>query len=182
MSDRLQLTIGMFLQLTGFLIFWLLPATSMNSLWKFGIGSAIFVIGLPFVYVAPALQAKLTSQRTQVRHTIQTRRAFFTLTPALYQGIWRGTSHPQSLSPVAHEPYPFPPKSHLTIGGVRLQGRGQGVRRSAVSLAQIVGPLWASLAPVPAHFWGGMVGFTALGVIVIAAFWRYVGLVVCAPC
>lgn len=115
-SDRVQLTFGMFLQLGGFLIFWLLPAANRKQLWKFAVASVTFVVGLPFVYVAPALQAKLTTQRTQ--------------------------------------------------------GRGQGVRRSAVSLAQVVGPLWSSLADVPVRFWGGMVGFTGLGILIIAAAWR----------
>ncbi len=52
------------------------------------------------------------------------------------------------------------------------QGRGQGVRRTAVSLAQILGPIWASLSTHLNEFWGGMVGFTFLGMAIMLIFWK----------
>ena len=67
--DRTEILVGVVLQFFGFLIFWLLPAHNSKQLWKFALGSVVFVAGLPFVYIAPALQAKLTTMRTQVSIT-----------------------------------------------------------------------------------------------------------------
>ncbi|EGD75629.1 hypothetical protein PTSG_06693 [Salpingoeca rosetta] len=116
--DRTEILVGVVLQLFGFIIFWLLPAHNAGQLWKFALGSVVFVGGLPFVYIAPALQAKLTTMRTQ--------------------------------------------------------GLGQGIRRSVMSAAQIIGPLWATLSGDDngAYFWGGMVGLTALCVVIMVLAWK----------
>lgn len=52
------------------------------------------------------------------------------------------------------------------------QGTGQGVLRSVQSLAQIIGPLWATLSGNPDAFWGGMLGFTALSFSILIIFWK----------
>ena len=54
------------------------------------------------------------------------------------------------------------------------QGLGQGIRRSVMSAAQIIGPLWATLSGEDngAYFWGGMVGLTGLCVIIILLGWK----------
>eukprot|EP00043_Microstomoeca_roanoka_P013590 m.133320 g.133320 ORF g.133320 m.133320 type:complete len:547 (-) comp15796_c0_seq8:196-1836(-) len=117
-SDRAEILAGVVLQLVGFIIFYVLPAESKQELWKFVLGSIVFVAGLPFVYIAPALQAKLTTMRTQ--------------------------------------------------------GLGQGIRRSVVSAAQIIGPLWATLSGKDhgGYFWGGMIGLTGLSIIIMIVGWK----------
>lgn len=54
------------------------------------------------------------------------------------------------------------------------QGVGQGVRRSVVSLAQIIGPVWATLSVNLPLFWGGTLGFTALSLIILFIAWKRV--------
>ncbi|EDQ90232.1 uncharacterized protein MONBRDRAFT_31978 [Monosiga brevicollis MX1] len=117
-ADRIEITIGITLQLVGFFLFWLMPSHDTGDVWKFIFSSVIFVIGLPFVYIAPALQAKLTTKRAQ--------------------------------------------------------GLGQGIRRSVVSAAQIIGPLWATLSDHRDAFWGGMVGLTAFSLVVLALSWKQI--------
>eukprot|EP00045_Choanoeca_perplexa_P005585 m.47095 g.47095 ORF g.47095 m.47095 type:complete len:450 (+) comp13201_c0_seq1:142-1491(+) len=115
-ADRIEITIGIVLQFVGFCLFWAIPAQNSHELWKFVLSSVIFVVGLPFVYIAPALQAKLTTKRAQ--------------------------------------------------------GLGQGIRRSVMSGAQIIGPLWATLSSHPNAFWGGMVGLTGLSIVVLVVAWK----------
>lgn len=127
-QDRVQIMIGVLLQVAAFFLFWFLPAenhhpdsdksNNINSdqIWKFAISSGLFVIGLPFVYIATALQAKLTTENAQ--------------------------------------------------------GRGQGICRSAVSLAQIIGPFWASLSTHENAYWGGIIGFTVLSIIILVIIWK----------
>eukprot|EP00056_Hartaetosiga_gracilis_P021143 m.22897 g.22897 ORF g.22897 m.22897 type:complete len:506 (-) comp8912_c0_seq2:28-1545(-) len=117
-SDRLEILIGIVLQLIGFALFWAMPAHSNKELWKFAISSVVFVVGLPFVYIAPALQAKLTTRKAQ--------------------------------------------------------GLGQGIRRSVMSAAQIIGPLWATLSGEyeGAIFWGGMLILTAISIVIMAVGWK----------
>jgi MFS family permease len=67
LKDRSQIAFGITLQLIAFLLFWLTPSTSRSDLWKFSFASVLFIGALPFIYVAPALQAKLTTRRCQVR-------------------------------------------------------------------------------------------------------------------
>lgn len=67
LKDRGQIAFGISLQLIAFLLFWLTPSTSRSDLWKFSFASVLFIGALPFIYVAPALQAKLTTRRCQVR-------------------------------------------------------------------------------------------------------------------
>eukprot|EP00730_Choanoeca_flexa_P003488 TRINITY_DN11421_c0_g2_i3.p1 TRINITY_DN11421_c0_g2~~TRINITY_DN11421_c0_g2_i3.p1 ORF type:complete len:445 (+),score=105.64 TRINITY_DN11421_c0_g2_i3:163-1497(+) len=120
-SDRMEITVGIVLQFVGFLLFWVMPASGTHDLWKFIVSSVVFVVGLPFVYIAPALQAKLTAKRAQ--------------------------------------------------------GLGQGIRRSVVSAAQIIGPLWATLSSQRDAFWGGMVGLTGLSIVVLYFSWKQIAFV-----
>lgn len=76
-ADRIEITIGIVLQFAGFVLFWIMPAHGNQDLWKFVVSSVVFVVGLPFVYIAPALQAKLTTKRAQVREP-DTQRLFIT--------------------------------------------------------------------------------------------------------
>lgn len=49
---------------------------------------------------------------------------------------------------------------------------GQGILRSVQSLAQIIGPVWATTAVHPVLFWAGMLGFTALSLVILVAGWK----------
>ena len=67
LKDRGQIAFGITLQVSAFFLFWLLPSTSRGDIWKFSVASVLFIGALPFIYVAPALQAKLTTRKSQVR-------------------------------------------------------------------------------------------------------------------
>ena len=54
------------------------------------------------------------------------------------------------------------------------QGTGQGVRRSVVSAAQIIGPVWATLGSHRNPFWGGMAALTAFSIVVLILTWKKV--------